>query len=96
MRISKNGVFTVADILAAAEINEISFARMLGAYRRTGFVKKLKNHNPREKSACVFLLLRNSGPFRPWAQSDGVVYDRNTGIEYKPSKKLDGWVSDGT
>lgn len=95
MRAARGGHFTIPEILAVAEIHPISLAKMLGALRRTGFVKKVKKHNPHVNEAGTYLLLRNSGPFRPWAQTDGVVYDRNTGMEHRPTEELDEEACDG-
>lgn len=82
------GHFTIPEVLAAAEISKSSLLQFLKALRRTGYVELSAQAKKCKGIPCKFRIARDSGPIRPWMQSDGVVYDRNTGIEHEPQREV--------
>lgn len=89
----QKGYFTLPEVMTAAGIGKASLLRYLKALRSCGYFTKVGNGDRRNRQADRFRLQRDTGPFRPWAQSDGVVYDRNLGLEFYPYPKKE--ASDG-
>lgn len=78
--------FTIPEICATAEIHPVSFKKYLKLLMATGYVIKTRNHTPSHGECALYSLVRNTGPFRPWAQSNGVIYDRNIAQEFTPGE----------
>ncbi len=82
-------VFTTGELTATAEANYYSVSRYLGVLRRTGYVLKLNKQGGRARKQATFQLIRDTGPLRPHAQTDGIVYDKNLAREFPPEEGND-------
>lgn len=76
--------FSTPDILATAECNRSSFTRYLKGLEATGYVRVTRQYKARWHVPKAWFLVRDSGPLRPHLQSDGIVWDRNLGVEFHP------------
>lgn len=80
--------FDVPQVCAAAEIHRVSLMRFLGGLQRCGYVRKRSNGRGGRHEHAVYQLVRDTGPFRPWLQSNGTIYDRNVGREFPPQQVI--------
>lgn len=87
LQLSQGG-FTIPEVLTAAEILKPSFLKYLKALRNTGYVVMTEQAKKSKGIPARFRLVRNTGPFRPHAQSNGVVYDRNLAQEFAPAEEV--------
>jgi hypothetical protein len=77
------GSFTIADVMATAEVTRQNASKYLVALERAGFLLRLKdNVSGRAGSHIRYRLVRNSGPEAPAVQTNGDVLDLNTGTRY--------------
>lgn len=75
--------FTIADVMATAEVTRQNASKYLVALERAGFLLRVRdNVSGRAGSHIRYRLVRNSGPEAPAVQTNGDVLDLNTGMRY--------------
>ena len=80
------GTFTIADIMATAEIPRQNASKYIVALEKTGFLVRVRDHvSGRPGSLIVYRLARNTGPDAPIVnQTTGEVTDFNTKKQFAP------------
>lgn len=77
------GRFTIADIMATAEIPRQNASKYLVALEKAGFLVRVRdNVSGQAGSLIIYRLVRNAGPDAPIVQTNGDVLDPNTGTRY--------------
>jgi hypothetical protein len=86
------GGFTIPEIQVASDYkNRQGLTKYLKGLRRCGYIVMARKKDALRGRPAEFRLVRDTGPFRPWLQSNKVVYDRNLAQEFMPTVE----VSDG-
>jgi DNA-binding IscR family transcriptional regulator len=75
--------FTLADLVATAEIGRDNARKFVLGLRRAGYVREVREkRNGHRGGYAIYRLTRDTGPHAPRMQSDGRTYDTNQHIAH--------------
>lgn len=71
--------FTVADLMATAEISRHNVEPFLRRLERFGYIRRVGQRRAGYQHPVLWMMVRNTGPNPPRCMRDGGIFDPNTG-----------------